>query len=89
MDVDAACGHVRVVVMAACRRTIYLTIMSSMQFEEAGHKLMKISIQPGQEVIMAEMIIECCSQVGGRAGDTAGLCPGQRWMRQPQRTMFE
>lgn len=32
------------------RRTIYLTIMSSVDFEEAGHKLMKINLQPGQEV---------------------------------------
>jgi pre-mRNA-splicing factor CWC22 len=32
------------------RRTIYLTIMSSVDFEEAGHKLMKIKLEPGQEV---------------------------------------
>lgn len=32
------------------RRTIYLTIMSSVDFEEAGHKLLKIQLQPGQEV---------------------------------------
>jgi hypothetical protein len=30
------------------RRTIYLTIMSSLDFEEAGHKLMKITLRPGQ-----------------------------------------
>lgn len=48
---------------APYRRTIYLTIMSSMAFEEAGHKLMKIPMQEGQEHIMAEMIIECCAQV--------------------------
>jgi hypothetical protein len=30
------------------RRTIYLTIMSSLDFEEAGHKLMKIPMGPGQ-----------------------------------------
>lgn len=32
------------------RRTIYLTIMSSVDFEEAGHKLLKIKLDPGQEV---------------------------------------
>jgi len=32
------------------RRTIYLTIMSSVDFEEAGHKLLKIKLEPGQEV---------------------------------------
>lgn len=31
-------------------RTIYLTIMSSVDFEEAGHKLLKIKLEPGQEV---------------------------------------
>ncbi len=44
------------------RRTIYLTIMSALDFEEAGHKLMKIQLGPGQEVEIATMVIECCSQ---------------------------
>lgn len=44
------------------RRTIYLTIMSSMDFEEAGHKLMKIELGPGQEMEIVTMLIECCSQ---------------------------
>eukprot|EP00879_Flechtneria_rotunda_P006154 GHRR01006471.1.p1 GENE.GHRR01006471.1~~GHRR01006471.1.p1 ORF type:complete len:946 (+),score=354.04 GHRR01006471.1:464-3301(+) len=44
------------------RRTIYLTIMSSLDFEEAGHKLMKIQLAPGQEGEIPIMIIECCSQ---------------------------
>jgi MA3 domain len=32
------------------RRTIYLTIMSSVDYEECCHKLMKINLQEGQEV---------------------------------------
>lgn len=44
------------------RRTIYLTIMSGLTFEETGHKLMKIELQPGQEFEVASMILECCSQ---------------------------
>ncbi|KXZ52169.1 hypothetical protein GPECTOR_10g798 [Gonium pectorale] len=44
------------------RRTIYLTLMSSFDFEEAGHKLLKVGIQPGQEIELVTMIIECCSQ---------------------------
>lgn len=32
------------------RRTIYLTIMSALDFEEAVHKLLKIDIGQGQEV---------------------------------------
>ena len=44
------------------RRTIYLTIMSSMDFEECCHKLMKVSLPPGQEPELPSMIVECCSQ---------------------------
>lgn len=43
------------------RRTIYLTIMSSVDFEECCHKLMKIDIQEGQEMELVNMIIDCCS----------------------------
>ncbi|RMZ90452.1 hypothetical protein DV736_g2303, partial [Chaetothyriales sp. CBS 134916] len=44
------------------RRTIYLTIMSSLDFEEACHKLMKVQLPPGQEPELPSMIVECCSQ---------------------------
>ncbi|ORX37969.1 armadillo-type protein [Kockovaella imperatae] len=44
------------------RRTIYLTIMNSLNFEEAVHKLMKINIPEGREIEMCKMIVECCSQ---------------------------
>lgn len=32
------------------RKTIYLTIMSSLDFEECAHKLLKMTIREGQEV---------------------------------------
>ncbi|KAK7281916.1 hypothetical protein RIF29_10294 [Crotalaria pallida] len=44
------------------RRTIYLTIMSTLDFEEAGHKLLQIKLQPGQEMELCIMLLECCSQ---------------------------
>ncbi|EPS71895.1 hypothetical protein M569_02861 [Genlisea aurea] len=44
------------------RRTIYLTIMSSATFEEAGHKLLSIKLEPGQEMELCTMLLECCSQ---------------------------
>jgi len=44
------------------RRTIYLTIMSCLDFEEAGHKLFKITLLTGQEIELVTMIIECCIQ---------------------------
>lgn len=44
------------------RRTIYLTVVSALDFEEAGHKLMKIGLQPGQEIELCTMIVECCAQ---------------------------
>jgi pre-mRNA-splicing factor CWC22 len=44
------------------RRVIYLTIMNALNYEEAVHKLLKVQIDEGQEIEMANMIIECCSQ---------------------------
>ncbi|KAL9088042.1 MAG: hypothetical protein Q9165_006383 [Trypethelium subeluteriae] len=44
------------------RRTIYLTIKSSGQFEECCHKLMKINLPVGQEYELVSMIVECASQ---------------------------
>ncbi|KAG6383962.1 hypothetical protein SASPL_156248 [Salvia splendens] len=42
-------------------RTIYLTIKSSLDFEEAGHKLLKIGIS-GLEMELCVMLLECCSE---------------------------
>ena len=44
------------------RRTIYLTIMSSIDPEECCHKLMKIELPAGQEPELPSMIIECSAQ---------------------------
>ncbi|MEW5303967.1 MAG: hypothetical protein WDW36_006610 [Sanguina aurantia] len=44
------------------RRTLYLTLMSSFDFEEAGHKLLKVATAPGQEIEVVKMVIECCAQ---------------------------
>ncbi|OTB08334.1 hypothetical protein M426DRAFT_316960 [Hypoxylon sp. CI-4A] len=44
------------------RKTIYLTIMSSMDPEECVHKLMKINLPTGQEAELPSMVVECCSQ---------------------------
>lgn len=44
------------------RRTIYLTIMSSLDFEESVHKLLKLEIPEGQDIELCNMIVECCSQ---------------------------
>lgn len=43
-------GEIRDKTETNLRRTIYLTIMSSIDFEEDGHKLMEIKLDPGQEV---------------------------------------
>ena len=44
------------------RRVIYLTIMSSLNFEECAHKLLKLNVPGGQEIELANMIVECCTQ---------------------------
>ena len=48
--------------LISLRRTIYLTIQSALDFEEAVHKLLKLNIKPGQEMEMCHMIIDCCAQ---------------------------
>ena len=44
------------------RRTIYLTVMSSVDFEEACHKLMKVNLPAGKEEELCSMVIEMASQ---------------------------
>lgn len=48
--------------LIALRRTIYLTIQSSLDFEECAHKLLKLELQPGQIIELCHMIIDCCAQ---------------------------
>jgi pre-mRNA-splicing factor CWC22 len=43
------------------RKQVYLTVMSSANFEECTHKLLKVLVE-GKERVMAEMIVECCAQ---------------------------
>lgn len=43
------------------RRTIYLTIMSSISFEECAHKMLKLAIPEGYEGELCNMIVECCA----------------------------
>lgn len=43
------------------RKTIYLTIMSSMDPEEGVHKLLKVNLPAGQEHELPSMVVECCA----------------------------
>ncbi len=43
--------------LIALRRTIYLTIQSSLDYEEAVHKLLKMQLKPGHETELSHMII--------------------------------
>ncbi|XP_018514652.1 pre-mRNA-splicing factor CWC22 [Brassica rapa] len=36
--------------------------MSTLNFEEAGHKLVQIRLEPGQEMELCVMILECCAE---------------------------
>jgi pre-mRNA-splicing factor CWC22 len=44
------------------RRTIYLTIISTVDFQECCHKLLKLNMKEGQEMELVNMIIECSIQ---------------------------
>lgn len=43
------------------RKTIYLTIMSSLDFEECGHKLLQMNIPQERWYSLVQMIIDCTS----------------------------
>lgn len=43
------------------RRSIYLTIMSSVSYDECCHKLLKLNIPQGYEHELCNMLIECCA----------------------------
>jgi len=42
------------------RRTIYLAIMNSVDFEACAHKILKMNIGVGQEEEVCFMIVDCC-----------------------------
>lgn len=44
------------------RRTIYLTIQSSLDFEECAHKLLRMQLKPGQEIEVCHMFLDCCAE---------------------------
>jgi len=44
------------------RRTIYLTLQSSADPEEATHKLVKLRLPPGQEDELVSMVVESCAE---------------------------
>lgn len=48
--------------LIALRRTIYLTIHSSLDYEECAHKLMKMELKPGQESELCHMFLDCCAE---------------------------
>lgn len=39
-----------------------MVIMSSVDFEECCHKLLKLNIREGQEMELCNMVLECCMQ---------------------------
>ncbi|KAI6190958.1 MI domain-containing protein [Aphelenchoides bicaudatus] len=48
--------------MVAFRRNVYLAIQSSLDYQEAAHKLIKFHLKPGLDNEMCHMIVDCCAQ---------------------------
>lgn len=46
----------------AFRREIYLTIQSSLDYQEAAHKLLKLNVKPQLENELLHMMVDCCAQ---------------------------
>ncbi|EDO07012.1 MIF4G/MA3 domains containing protein [Babesia bovis T2Bo] len=43
------------------RKTVYLCIMSSLNYEECVHKLLKLNVKEGTEIEICTMLIDCCA----------------------------
>ncbi|CAI5443810.1 unnamed protein product [Caenorhabditis angaria] len=48
--------------LIAFRREVYLTLQSSLDFQEAAHKLLKMGIKPEMENELCNMLVDCCAQ---------------------------
>ncbi|XP_074159073.1 pre-mRNA-splicing factor CWC22 homolog [Sminthopsis crassicaudata] len=48
--------------LVSFRRTIYLAIQSSLDFEECAHKLLKMEFPDSQTKELCNMILDCCAQ---------------------------
>ncbi|XP_028618728.1 pre-mRNA-splicing factor CWC22 homolog isoform X3 [Grammomys surdaster] len=48
--------------LVSFRRTIYLAIQSSLDFEECAHKLLKMEFAESQIKELCNMILDCCAQ---------------------------
>lgn len=48
--------------LVSLRRTIYLTIQSSLDFQECAHKLLKMNIKESQQIELCQMILDACAQ---------------------------
>ncbi|TKR72772.1 hypothetical protein L596_020176 [Steinernema carpocapsae] len=48
--------------MVAFRRKVYLTMQSSLDFQEAAHKLLKNHCKAGLERELCYMVVDCCAQ---------------------------
>ncbi|XP_048341309.1 pre-mRNA-splicing factor CWC22 homolog [Sphaerodactylus townsendi] len=48
--------------LVSFRRTIYLAIQSSLDFEECAHKLLKMDFPENQTKELCNMILDCCAQ---------------------------
>jgi pre-mRNA-splicing factor CWC22 len=48
--------------LVSLRRTIYLTIQSSLDFQECAHKLLKMNIKQSQQSEFCQMILDACAQ---------------------------
>lgn len=61
--------------LVTLRRTIYLTIQSSVGAEECAHKLLKMNLRPGQEVMLvadAQFVDERISLLDGIVSNDSG-----------------
>ena len=48
--------------LVAFRRLVYLTLQSSLDFQEAIHKILKLEIAESMYPELCNMIVDCCAE---------------------------
>ncbi|KJH47876.1 MIF4G domain protein [Dictyocaulus viviparus] len=75
--------------LVAFRREVYLTIQSSLDFQEAAHKLLKMKVSKELEAELCHMLVDCCCQQRTYERFYGLLCERFCRLRKEYQTTFE
>jgi pre-mRNA-splicing factor CWC22 len=71
------------------KKQVFLTVMSSLDFEECAHKLLKAGVPPNYELDLCRMLVDCCSQERSYRRFYGLLCQRLCVLKQNFRSHFQ